>query len=111
MWTIFRPDGAPARVLIHGTAISSDGEPQWTVLDNTGECEFETPISGQMSGTAFDFTVNGGGCGGYQVQGTAFGQANGTFGEAYQASGTLDESVSTPGGDIDLSGEFTAIRD
>ena len=110
IWTIFRPDGAEARVMIHGGAISSDGEPQWTVLDNTGDCEFNTPISGQMSGSAFDFTVSGGGCGGYQVQGTAFGHADATFGEATQASGELSESINTPGGPIDLEGSFTATR-
>ena len=54
--------------------------------------------------------MSGGGCGGYQVQGTAFGQANGVFGDATQASGQLTESIRTPGGTVDLSGSFTAIR-
>jgi hypothetical protein len=110
VWQIQRPDGALARVTIHGGAIASDGEPQWTVLDNSGDCSFETPITGQMSGTAFDFTVEGGGCGGYQVQGTAMGQADGDFGAAVSAMGPLDESVQTPGGPINLNGTFMAAR-
>jgi len=110
VWNISRPDGAIARVTIQNGYIASAGTPQWQVFNNAGDCSFDVAITGQMSGTAFDFTTSGGGCNGYMVQGTAMGQANGVFGAANQATASYSENDRTPGGTVTLNGTVRAVR-
>lgn len=59
------------------------------VVSNDGVCTYFAPISGQWSGTIFEFTMSGGGCGGEQLQGFTQGDADGEYGDATTAQGTI----------------------
>lgn len=51
-------------------------------------CAYYAPISGQWSGTIFKFTMNGGACG-EQLQGFTQGTAEGEYGTATTAQGSI----------------------
>jgi hypothetical protein len=111
VWTIYRPDGAAANVTItsDGTIMSS-GDPQWMGYDNSGECSFDTPITGTFDGTSFNFSVSGSGCGSFSVTGTATGMANDVFGAATSATGNMTLTANSPLGPVTNQGTFTAER-
>lgn len=70
-----------------GGAISQRGTATM-VVSVDGQCSYPAPITGQWSGTIFKFTMNGGGCG-EQVQGFTQGEADGEYGSATRAEGTI----------------------
>ena len=53
-----------------------------------GRCTYLAPISGQWSGTIFKFSMSGGGCG-EMLQALTQGDANGEYGTATSARGTI----------------------
>lgn len=58
------------------------------VVSRDGNCSYSAPVSGQWSGTIFKFTMDGGGCNEI-VQGFTQGTANGNYGTATSAHGTI----------------------
>ena len=109
VWLITRSDGQVARVTIHGGAISSDGTPQWTVLNPDGSCSFPLRISGNLTGDQVSYSVNGAGCDNESAQGTGTGTANGNFGDATSASGSLSITFHYPPLDANtITGTWTA---
>ena len=71
--------------ILKGGAISQRG-PATRVF--VGNCSYTAPVTGQWSGRIFKITMNGGGCG-EQVQGFSQGNADGEYGKARTASGTI----------------------
>jgi hypothetical protein len=80
------PCGTNVTVL-KGGAISQRGTGTG-VVSIDGRCTYSAPISGQWSGTIFKFTMNCGGCG-ELMQGFTQGVANGNYGTATEAHGTI----------------------
>lgn len=70
-----------------GGAISQLDTPT-KVVGPDGVCKYPAPITGQWSGKIFKFTMSGGGCG-EQVQGFTQGEADGEYGVATKARGTI----------------------
>ncbi len=77
----------------HGGAITQR-DTGTTVTSNDGQCTYKAPISGQWSGTIFKFTMNGGGCGEI-LQGFTQGDANGVYGAATSAHGSITWNFNT----------------
>jgi hypothetical protein len=108
-WTVFRPDGAEATVTINGGAISQVSGAAWMVFDNTGQCSFPVPISGQVVGDQWQFSANGAGgsCGAYMTQCFAQGAATGPG----MAGGSIQCTNVVPGGQSVVDkGNWTATR-
>jgi hypothetical protein len=110
-WLVMDPGGNGARITISpdGT-IASSGTPQWTMKNNAGDCSFPLPISGKMTGSSWSFTFGGSGCGNFSLTGSGSGSANGDFGVASTASGTLHETANSPLGPVTNDGPFSASR-
>jgi hypothetical protein len=96
-WAFVADDGKSplqtAKVTIHGCtgsrcigAAMTGASPTWK--NQFGSCSLPWNISGNMSGDLVSFTVNGSACLSL-IQGRADGKANGKFGTATSASGTL----------------------
>jgi hypothetical protein len=73
--------------IVKGGAITQR-DPAMSVPTFDGKCEYSAPITGQWSGRIFEFTMNGGGCG-EQMQGFTQGDADGEYGTATSAHGTI----------------------
>lgn len=61
-----------------------------------GACTYYAPVSGQWSGTIFKFTMNGGACG-EQCQGFTQGTAEGEYGTATRAHGSITWTFNNSG--------------
>lgn len=71
--------------ILKGGAISQKGNGVRVAINS---CPYYAPISGQWSGNIFKFTMNGGGCG-QQCQGFTQGTAEGEYGTAKRAQGSI----------------------
>lgn len=80
------PCGTNVTVVVGGAITQRD--PPTKAISTDGKCTYPAPISGQWSGTIFKFTMNGGGCG-EQLQGFTQGTANGEYGAATNANGSI----------------------
>lgn len=72
--------------ILKGGAISQKDNGVRVVTN--GSCSYFAPISGQWIGNIFKFTMNGGGCG-QQFQGFTQGTAEGEYGTARKAQGSI----------------------
>ncbi len=90
VWTITWADcglgtcGTSVTVLKGGSITQRNPAPKAFV----GACSYSIPVSGQWSGKIFKITQVGGGCG-ETVQSLSQGDANGEYGKATTAHGTV----------------------
>jgi hypothetical protein len=88
------PCGTNVTVDKGGAITQRDAGTKVTSFDGT--CTYYAPISGQWSGQIFMFTMNGG-CGGEQLQGFTQGDADGEYGDATTAQGSITWTFNNSG--------------